>query len=127
MDSLEERLEVGSKTLTKLEELLRLDAPTAVVRDAAIHRFNYTFEAIYKAAQEYLLTAKGIDVGSPKGVIRACREVGIFNETETRRALQMADDRNLSQYVSTELLAEALFLRIREYAPLLHLWLALLG
>ena len=127
MDSLAERLEIGSKTLEKLEELLAEDRPTTVVRDAAIHRFNYTFEAICKAAQEFLLTRKEIDVGSPKGVIRACREVGIFNEVETRRALQMADDRCLIHYAHSELLAEDLFLRIRDYAPLLHLWLALLG
>lgn len=123
---LEEMLETGSGALEKLEELLLIDQPDAIVRDAAIYRFDRAFAAIFQAAQKYLLQCEGIDVGSPRGVIRACRENGLFTETEARRALQMADDRLMNRYANSEAMNETLFSRIREYAPLLHLWLALL-
>jgi hypothetical protein len=46
MERLKERFEVARKALVRLEELVAIAKPTAVERDAAIQRFEYTFEAV---------------------------------------------------------------------------------
>jgi len=46
-----------------------------IVRDAAIQRFEYTFEAVWQAMQLFLREEEGFEIGSPKGAIRTrhCR------------------------------------------------------
>ncbi|MCE5286495.1 MAG: nucleotidyltransferase substrate binding protein [Pelosinus sp.] len=92
-------------------------------RDAIIQRFEFTFEAVWKAAQSYLRAVEGMDIASPKGVVRACREVGIFNETDSILALKMTDDRNLTVHTYNEPLAIAIYERIPGYYLLLDGWL----
>ena len=75
MDRLKERLATARRALESLEELVVLQPPSRVERDAAIQRFEYTFEACWKAAQRYLLVVEGLSLGAPKACIRASREV----------------------------------------------------
>ncbi|WP_181351246.1 nucleotidyltransferase substrate binding protein [Thalassobacillus sp. CUG 92003] len=51
-----------------------------VERDAAIQRFKFSFEASWKAAKEYLYDIEGVDAGSPKSVIRSCKEVHLLED-----------------------------------------------
>lgn len=70
--------------------------PTKIIRDATIQRFEFTVEAVWKLAQLYLREQEGLDLGSPKRVFRECFHVGILDENETQKALEMIDDRNLT-------------------------------
>jgi nucleotidyltransferase substrate binding protein (TIGR01987 family) len=88
-----------------------------------LQRFEYTFEAVWKAAKQLLLELEGLDMGSPKSVIRASREMGILDEEETVEALQMADDRNLTVHTYNEALASAIYERLKGYVVLLRHWL----
>ena len=72
MDRLRERLTIAARALATLRELARLGDPPTVERDAAIKRFEYSVEATWKAAQQYLRVVEGIDVGSPKAARRGC-------------------------------------------------------
>ena len=67
MERLKERFGVAQRALANLREVLAETNPLVIVRDAAIQRFEYTFEAVWKAGQEFLRTQEGIDVGSPIG------------------------------------------------------------
>lgn len=122
MERVKERLEIAHRALATLCELR--DMPfSKLVRDAAIQRFEYTFEAVWKAAQQYLRDREGLEPGSPKGVIRACLQVGLLDETQTRLALAMVDDRTLTTHTYNESLANAIFSRINGYADLMQAWL----
>ena len=123
MERLRERLRLASRALESLDELSDLDAPTTVERDAAIQRFEYTFEAVWKAAQRYLLVVEGTSTSSPKACIRASREVGVFDAPATERALEMVDDRNLTVHTYNEQLAVAIYGRLSRHALLLRHWL----
>jgi nucleotidyltransferase substrate binding protein (TIGR01987 family) len=123
VERLEQRLTIARQALATLEELSELESPTKVERDAAIQRFEYTFEAVWKAAQLFLRAHEGVEAGSPKGCIRAARDVGLLLDAETGSALAMADDRNLTARTYNEALAEAIFARLGEHAALLGLWL----
>jgi nucleotidyltransferase substrate binding protein (TIGR01987 family) len=123
MDRLAQRLISAEKTFTAFEEVMRIVEPDAVIRDATIQRFEFTFEAIWKLAKETLYVQDGIDIGSPKGVIRACREVGVLDQEQAQLALLMVDDRNLTVHTYNEVLAVEIFSHLPSYFVLMKLWL----
>ncbi len=97
--------------------------PSDVVRDAAIQRFEYSFEAAWKAAQTYLAEVEGLVVASPRAAIRGSFQVGVLDEKGTGAALAMVDDRNLTVHTYNEALARAIFARLAGHAEALGGWL----
>ena len=122
MARLRQRLKLAARALATLQELAGLERPSAVERDAALQRFKNTFEAVWKASQRYLLLREGVDLGSPKACIHAARDVELFSDAETERALAMADDRNLTVHTYNEALADAIFARLPQHAAALEGW-----
>ena len=127
MDRLKERLDSALRALTSLEELTVLVAPTTVERDAAIQRFEYTCEAVWKAMQLGLREQEGIDALSPKAVTRAANRVGLLDDPATRLALAMVDDRNRTVHTYNEAVAQAIHAHLAAYAQLLRGWLTAAG
>lgn len=123
MERLNERLVIARRALTSFQELLGLEQPSQVERDAAIQRFEYTCEAVWKAAQRYLQKVEGLSIGSPKGSIRASREVGLISDEQTTLGLEMIDDRNLTVHTYNESLAEEIYRQLPAYADFLAAWL----
>lgn len=123
MERARERLAVARRAWGTLAELLAATLTSAVVRDAAIQRFEYSFEATWKAAQAYLREGEGIEVGSPKSTVRQMLQVGIFSEADARLALAMADDRNLTVHAYNAAIAEAIAQRLSGYASLMQRWI----
>ena len=122
MERLKERIVLAGQALQRLHELaLRVDL-TEVERDALIQRFEFSFEIVWKVAKDYLSVEEGIDAASPKKVIRSCREVGLLDEAETRLALVMADDRNLTAHTYDEEFSQQMVTKIVEYDLLLRCW-----
>ena len=107
-----------------MRELAVLPNPTRIERDAAIQRFEYSFEAAWKAAQRFLRVIEGVEVGSPKAAVRACRESGLLSREQAETALTMADDRNLTAHTYNESLAVAIFNRLPRHLETLEAWLA---
>jgi len=90
-------------------------------------RFEYTFEATWKAAQLCLREVEGVEVGSPKRAARAGLQVGLFDEAHTRQVLAMVDDRNLTVHTYNEQLAEEIDSRLPGHALQLRHWLDQMG
>lgn len=116
------RIATALQALTTLDELADQPA-SSIVRDAAIQRFEYTFEATWKAAQVVLLERYGIELASPKPVVRASLENGLFTEEEARLGLVMVDHRNLTAHTYNEELANEIYAQIPSYRKLLRVWL----
>lgn len=123
MERARERLAIARLALDTLEELVEETSTSTIVRDAAIQRFEYTFEAIWKATQAYLREVEGLVIGSPKGVVRHAMQVGFLEENDARQALAMADDRNLTVHAYNEAIAKAIAQRLTEHAQLMDRWL----
>lgn len=123
MDRLKERLAVARQALATLRELPLSQSEDKIIRDAAIQRFEYTLEAVWKAAQLYLRQQEGLDLNSPKGVVRGCFQVGLLTAEQARWALQMVDDRNLTAHTYNESVANAIFSRLAQHASLMNYWL----
>ncbi len=122
MERLKERLAVAPQALETLLQVLR-EPKTPIVRDASIQRFEYTFEAVWKAVQLFLRTVESLEVASPKAAIRASLQVGLLTEEQSRAALRMADDRNLTVHTYNEALAEAIYSRLPAYGAVMDHWL----
>jgi len=118
-----ERLKSARSALKTLGELTGEQHASVIHRDAAIQRFEYTFEAIWKTARVYLREFEGLDVGSPKGVLRACYQVGILNQDQTALGLQMVDDRNMTSHTYHAALAVKIYKRLKTYADLMDFWM----
>jgi nucleotidyltransferase substrate binding protein (TIGR01987 family) len=126
MDRLQARLSVARRTLDRLSPLASRAVVTDIERDAAIQRFEFCFEATWKAAQLFLSLREGIEAGSPKAVIRAALQSGLLSEEETRSALVMADDRNLTVHTYNEEFAKRIFADLAAHAALLEHWISVM-
>ncbi len=126
MDRVARRIEMAQRALSSLEALAG-EAPTPIVRDASIQRFEYTFEAVWKAAQAVLWDRFGVELASPKPIVRASFENGLLTEDEARLALAMADHRNLTAHTYNEALADEIFGALPSYRLLLRRWLTQLA
>ncbi|MCY3830871.1 MAG: nucleotidyltransferase [Rhodospirillaceae bacterium] len=122
MERLTRRLHDAEAALARFGDILAIEAPTDVERDAAIKRFEFTFEAVWKAAQRYLAVMEQIEAGSPGAVIRTCREVGFGDDDAAEARLQAAKDRNLTSHMYREEVAAAIFSRLPEHRDTLAAW-----
>jgi nucleotidyltransferase substrate binding protein (TIGR01987 family) len=124
MERIRERMQVARKALGTLRELTDKSNVSAVERDAAIQRFEYTFEAIWKTTQIFLNEMEGITANSPKSAVRASWQAGLLDEKNAELALRMCDARNITVHTYNEQLAISVYHQIREYAGVLGIWLS---
>lgn len=121
--SLSAHLDKARSALSRLVDLPLRNRGTDVERDAAVQRFHATFEILWRTTQIYLIEVEGLEMGSPKGVIRAARQVGILDDADLERALAMTDDRNVSGHTYDEANAEAIFSHLPKHAETARRWL----
>ncbi len=124
MERLNERLATAQRAVSSLLEVLAIGQPSRIERDAAIQRFEYTCEAVWKTAQRYLQDVEGISVGSPKGCLLTSREVGLLTDEQTTLGLEMVDDRNRTVHTYNEAVADEIYAGLAAYARLLDTWLS---
>lgn len=122
MERLTRRLHDAESALARFGEVLAIERPTDIERDAAIKRFDFTFEAVWRAAQRHLADRELVQAGSPGTVIRACREVGIGDEDMAEARLEAAKDRNLTSHMYKEALAQEIFARLPVHRDTLAAW-----
>ena len=122
MERVRQSIDLARNALLTLEEILTLDVSSDIIRDAAIQRFEYTFEAVWKAGKRFLLEVEGVDAASPKGTVRSFRELGLMTDAQASAALVMVNDRNLTVHTYNESVAMDIFSRVAEHTRLLRLW-----
>lgn len=120
MDRLSQRIQIARRALATLQELTLINSPTLVERDAAIQRFEYSTEACWKAAQSVVSIQFGLELASPKSVIRACAQNAVLTEADSRLAMELIDDRNLTSHTYNEALAQAIWSRLPTHLSVLQ-------
>lgn len=107
------------KALITFDEILK-ESFSIIVRDAAIQRFEYTFEIFWKLLKEYLKEYEGVICDSPKSCIREAFKQNLFlNEKETIGALNMVDDRNMTSHTYHENVAQGIYKNLKNYYKLM--------
>jgi len=114
------RLEAAATALATLREALAVESPSRLERDGTIQRFEYTFEAVWKACRAWLEAVEGLRCASPRSCFRSLGEVGVLDPEETAAALAMVEDRNLTVHTYDERVAEAIFTRLPAHAALME-------
>lgn len=110
------RLVLFERTVERLEEALARPED-AIVRDACIQRFEFTFEMAWKALQGYAL-GEGIECNSPRDCLRAGFRLGLIERDAQWMA--MVEDRNRSSHTYDEESARTIYRALPEYARLLR-------
>ncbi len=126
MERLKQRIQIAKKAIKTLDEVLAIETPSAIERDALIQRFEYSFEAIWKTAKRFLSVVEGVEANSPKSAIRASMDANLFDEKMARQALVMADDRNLTSHTYNEILAQQILSRMPQHEIILQHWLSVM-
>ena len=125
-----ERVRLRYKDSLKAVETLReiLGEPfSIIVRDAAIQRFEYTFESLWKLLKEFLKEKEGVLCNAPKSCFREAFAVGIISEDDTVKCLEMTDDRNMTSHTYREEVAQVLYGKLGEYCALMELIMDRIG
>ena len=126
MERLKLKYEDTLRALSTLEDISR-EPFSIIVRDAAIQRFEYTFESLWKFLKEYLKEKEGIIANSPKSCFREIFSLGFLNEEETAQCLDMTDRRNDTSHTYKETVAEIIYEKIKEYVLLMRSIMERLG
>jgi nucleotidyltransferase substrate binding protein (TIGR01987 family) len=124
MERVKERLQVARQALTTLQELADKPNLTVLERDAAIQRFEYTFEAAWRAAQTFLYEFEGVAANSPKSAVRASWQAGLLDEVSSQAALRMCEARNMTVHTYNEKLAQEIADQVPDFARLIETWLS---
>ncbi|MGB9716355.1 MAG: HI0074 family nucleotidyltransferase substrate-binding subunit [Thermodesulfovibrionales bacterium] len=119
MERLEVRYEDAKRAIGTLIEIIHQPF-SIIVRDAAIQRFEYTFEAFWKFIKDYLRIKEGVVCNSPKSCFRELFTIGIIKEDETIKLLEMTDDRNMTSHTYKEEVAKIIYGKLKEYAELME-------
>lgn len=106
------------RALDTFKEILN-EPFSIIVRDAAIQRFEYCFEATWKLLKEYLNKKEGIICNSPKSCFREAYSIQILDKEETINALEMTDDRNSTSHAYIEEVAQKIFKKLELYFKLI--------
>ena len=109
-----EKLAQAERALASLESILE-EPFSVIVRDASIQRFEYTTEAVWKAARAWLRAAESIEENHPRGVFRALYRIGRIDEALSLQLLDLVEDRNRTAHAYIEALADAVFGKIPQH------------
>lgn len=96
---------ITEQALSTLEEALA-EPLTALVRDATIQRFEYTFELAWKLFRR-VAKVEGIEVGSPRQAIRVAHRLGLIQEPDVW--LELLYDRNRTSHTYSSRTAEEVY------------------
>ena len=118
MEKLELKYQDAANAFVTLRDILK-EPYSVIVRDAAIQRFEYTFEALWKFIQTYLAEKEGIVANSPKTVFRELLPLGFLTEDEVAGFLEMTDRRNDTVHTYKEAVAQMIYSRIPDYVALM--------
>lgn len=85
------------------------------LKSGQIQKFEFTAELLWKTAQAFLYEVDGVDVVTPKGVIKAFYEAEHCGEGDYQLFMGMVNDRNLLSHIYRQELAEDIRLRLPDY------------
>ncbi len=102
------------QALQRFREALA-ERETPLVRDAAIKRFEFTFELAWKAAQ-WCLREQGILCRSPNECLREAFAFGVIQDNPLW--IRMIEDRNLTVHTYNERPAQKIYSNLKDYVAL---------
>jgi hypothetical protein len=118
MNYLNLKLELTTKSLTSLHEAL--SGPySLIIRDATFIRFKRSVEIFWRLMEDYLFVHEGFVCESPKSCMRMAFKIGLMDEEETVKSLEMIDLRLKSEHACQEEDLEKIYRQVGDYWKLM--------
>lgn len=111
MELVIEKLRNYKQALARLEEALAVNEPDQFVHDAAIKRFEFTYELAWKLLKVLMEYKGGEDVRFPRDIFKEAYAKGLLENGEIW--LDMLNDRNLSSHTYNQERALEIFGRVK--------------
>ncbi|SNS62631.1 nucleotidyltransferase substrate binding protein, HI0074 family [Anaerovirgula multivorans] len=108
----EEKLSNYKKALDRLKEILRVSPDHSYIYDAAIQRFEFTYELAWKLMKTFLGYKGLTEVRTPRDTFKEAFQAGIIDNGEGW--IQMLTDRNITSHTYNEEDALEIYTRIKE-------------
>lgn len=112
------------QAVERLAEVLALEK-SAVIRDSALQRFEFTYDLSWKLLKAYLEERLKVRCASPKACFREAYLQGLIEYEEAW--LTMSDDRNRVAHLYSESVADEVYGHLSGYQELLQALLARLA
>ena len=109
------RIAIFSQALARLEQALGIPED-AIVRDACIQRFEFTFGMAWEAIQAHV-GGQGLSCVSPRDCFRAAFRLGLVEDDSGWMA--MVEDRNRTPHTYDEASARAIYTALPGHTRLL--------
>lgn len=119
MERLELKYKDAIRALGTLEDIIK-EPFSLIVRDAAVQRFEYTFEAFWKFIKEYLKEKEGVIANSPKSCFKEIFSLSFVSEEETVELQEMTDRRNDTSHTYKEEVAQSIYKKLKDYSLLIE-------
>lgn len=111
-DRLLERLDHYTSALLRLKEVLEADTSNPFVYDAAIQRFEFTYELAWKLMKAYMEYEGIAEVNAPRSAFKQAYTAGLIDDGDIWIA--MLEDRNLTAHVYDQQKAMEIYTRVKE-------------
>jgi nucleotidyltransferase substrate binding protein (TIGR01987 family) len=118
MQNLNLKLGLATKSLTSLQEILS-EPYSPIIRDATLSRFKRSVEIFWKLVKDYLCAHEGFVCESPKSCMRMAFKVGLMDEEEAVKALEMIDIKLKSEHACQEEDLEEIYRQVGDYWKLM--------
>lgn len=116
-----EKLKISFKNLKKaverFDEILK-EPVTQIVKDAALQRFEFTYELMWKTLKIYLEDIHGLRAVSPRQVFKEAYSLSIIENEDI--FLEMIQSRNLLAHTYNEDQADNIFAKLSKYLPVIQ-------
>ena len=85
----------------------------AITRDAAIQRFEYTFELSWKVLKRYFKINNNLEIFNVKDIFREAGKQGLIGKVE--KWFEYLEARNLTSHTYDENIAEKVYTKAKEF------------
>ena len=90
----------------------------AITRDAAIQRFEYTFELSWKVLKRYFKINNNLEIFNVKDIFREAGKQGLIEKVE--KWFEYLEARNLTSHTYDENIAEKVYTKAKEFEKDAH-------
>ncbi|MHB8170598.1 MAG: nucleotidyltransferase substrate binding protein [Thermincolia bacterium] len=101
-----------AKAVSRLKEVLEAGTDVDFVYDAAIQRFEFTYELGWKLLKAYLAYNGIEEVNTPREAFKEAFATGLIDDGELW--IEMIKDRNLTSHTYNETVAISIYNRVKE-------------
>ncbi len=88
------------------------------IKSGQIQKFEFTVELLWKTVQAFLLEVDGVDVGTPKSVIKEFVSAGHCDYETYELFVRAINDKNQLSHLYRQEMAESIWSRLPEYVCL---------